>query len=48
MPEVAEKLANTGSGEPSLISTEELVAMMDSDYKHYGDIIRESGFKIDN
>jgi tripartite-type tricarboxylate transporter receptor subunit TctC len=48
LPEVAEKLANTGSGEPSLISTEELVAMMDSDYKHYGDIIRQSGIKIDN
>jgi len=48
LPEVAEKLANTGSGEPSLIATEELVAMMDSDYQHYGEIIRQSGIKIDN
>jgi tripartite-type tricarboxylate transporter receptor subunit TctC len=48
MPEVAQKLINSGSGEPSLISTEEFSAMIAQDYVRYGKIIKDTGIKVDN
>ena len=48
MPEVAQKLLNAGSGEPSLISIEEFTAMIAEDYVRYGKVIKDTGIKVDN
>ena len=48
MPDVAEKLANSASGEPSLISVEEFNAMIADDFVRYGKTIRDTGIKVDN
>lgn len=48
MPDIAEKLINAGSGEPSLISVEEFSAMIEADYVRYGKVIKETGIKVDN
>jgi tripartite-type tricarboxylate transporter receptor subunit TctC len=48
MPDIAEKLINAGSGEPSLISVEEFSAMIADDYVRYGKIIKDTGIKVDN
>ncbi|MCC6887059.1 MAG: tripartite tricarboxylate transporter substrate binding protein [Hyphomicrobiales bacterium] len=48
LPEVAEKLANTGSGEPSLVTIEQFSAMIAQDFERYGRIIRETGIKVDH
>jgi tripartite-type tricarboxylate transporter receptor subunit TctC len=48
MPDVAQKLLNAGSGEPSLISIEEFTAMIAEDYVRYGKVIKDTGIKVDN
>ncbi len=48
MPDIAQKLIDAGSGEPSLISVEEFSAMIANDYVRYGKIIQETGIKVDN
>jgi tripartite-type tricarboxylate transporter receptor subunit TctC len=47
MPDVAEKLLNTGSGEPNITTPEEFAAMISRDYENYGKVIRETGVKVD-
>ena len=48
MPDVAQKLINAGSGEPSLISVEEFSAMIAADFVRYGKTIKDTGIKVDN
>jgi tripartite-type tricarboxylate transporter receptor subunit TctC len=48
MPDVAEKLLNTGSGEPNITTPQEFAAMIRRDYENYGKIIRETGVKVDD
>ncbi len=48
MPEIAQKLINAGSGEPSLISVEEFSAMIAADFVRYGKTIKDTGIKVDN
>jgi tripartite-type tricarboxylate transporter receptor subunit TctC len=48
MPDVAQKLINAGSGEPSIVSVEEFNAMIENDFVQYGKIIRDTGIKVDN
>ena len=48
MPDIAKKLLDSGSGEPSLISVEEFNAMIADDFVRYGKTIRETGIKVDN
>jgi len=46
-PEFKERLANTGSGEPYLVTPEELTARIKSDYEKYGKLIRSIGVKVE-
>jgi tripartite-type tricarboxylate transporter receptor subunit TctC len=46
-PEIRERLANTGAGEPYLITPEELTARMHTDYEKYGKLIRSIGVKVE-
>jgi tripartite-type tricarboxylate transporter receptor subunit TctC len=46
-PEFREKLANTGSGEPYVVTPEEFSARMRSDHEKYGKLIRSIGVKLD-
>jgi len=46
-PEFKERLANTGSGEPYVVSPEELTARIKSDYEKYGKLIRAIGVKVE-
>jgi tripartite-type tricarboxylate transporter receptor subunit TctC len=48
MPDIAEKLINTGSGEPNSTTPEELAGMIRRDYESYGKVIRETGVKVDD
>jgi tripartite-type tricarboxylate transporter receptor subunit TctC len=48
MPDVARKLIDSGSGEPSIVTTEEFVAMIKRDYDRYGKAIKDAGIKVDN
>ena len=48
MPDIREKLINSGSGEPSPISVEEFSAMIANDYVSYGKTIKDTGIKVDN
>jgi tripartite-type tricarboxylate transporter receptor subunit TctC len=47
MPEVAQRLINAGSGEPSIMSIEELNAMIRRDSEQLGQLIRQIGLKVD-
>ena len=47
LPEVKQRLGDTGSGEPYVVSPEELVARIKSDYEKYGKLIRSIGMKLD-
>ena len=46
-PEFKERLANTGSGEPYLVTPEEFTARIKSDYEKYGKLIRSIGMKVE-
>ena len=46
-PEFKERLANTGSGEPYLVTPEVLTARIKSDYEKYGKLIRSIGVKVE-
>ena len=46
-PEFKEKLANTGSGEPYIVTPEELTARIKADYEKYGKLIRSIGVKVE-
>ena len=46
-PEFKDRLANSGSGEPYVVTPEEFVARMRSDYEKYGKLIRSIGMKIE-
>ena len=48
MPDIAKKLLDSGSGEPSLISVDEFNAMIADDFVRYGKTIRDTGIKVDN
>jgi tripartite-type tricarboxylate transporter receptor subunit TctC len=48
MPDVAKRLINSGSGEPSIVSDAEFKAMIKRDYERYGKAIKEAGIKVDN
>jgi tripartite-type tricarboxylate transporter receptor subunit TctC len=48
MPDVAEKLLNTGAGEPNSTTPGELAGMIRRDYESYGKVIRETGVKVDD
>ena len=45
--EFKERLANTGSGEPYLVTPEELTARIRADYEKYGKLIRSIGVKVE-
>ena len=47
LPEFKQRLGDTGSGEPYVVSSEELVARIKSDYEKYGKLIRSIGMKLD-
>ena len=47
LPEFKQRLGDTGSGEPYVVSPEELVARIKSDYEKYGKLIRSIGMKLD-
>ena len=46
-PEVVQKLAASGSGEPSLVSNEDFQARIRNDYDKYGKVIRAIGAKME-
>ena len=46
-PEFKERLANSGSGEPYIVTPEEFVARIRSDHEKYGKLIRSIGIKIE-
>jgi tripartite-type tricarboxylate transporter receptor subunit TctC len=46
-PEFRERLANTGSGEPYVVSPEEFSARIRSDHEKYGNLIRAIGLKLE-
>ncbi len=46
-PEFKERLANTGSGEPYLVTPEALTDRITRDYEKYGKLIRAIGVKVD-
>ncbi len=46
-PDFKERLANTGSGEPYVVTPEELTARIKSDYEKYGKLIRAIGVKVE-
>jgi tripartite-type tricarboxylate transporter receptor subunit TctC len=46
-PGFKEKLGTTGSGEPYLVSNQELTARMTRDHEKYGKLIRAIGVKVD-
>ena len=46
-PEFKERLANTGSGEPYMVSPEEFTARIKTDYEKYGKLIRSIGVKVE-
>ena len=48
MPDVAQKLLNTGSGEPNITTAGELAGMIRRDYESYGKVIKETGVKVDD
>ena len=47
LPEFKDRLAKTGSGEPYVVSPEELIARIKSDYEKYGKLIRSIGMKVE-
>ena len=47
LPEFKDRLAKTGSGEPYVVSPEELTARIKSDYEKYGKLIRSIGMKVE-
>jgi tripartite-type tricarboxylate transporter receptor subunit TctC len=47
IPEVGQRMINTGSGEPYVTSLEEFAALMQRDYERYGKVIKEIGLKVD-
>jgi tripartite-type tricarboxylate transporter receptor subunit TctC len=47
-PEVAARLAATGSGDPYITTPEEFIALLRRDYEKYGKVIRETGTKVDD
>ena len=47
LPEFKERLGNTGSGEPYVVTPEELTARIKSDYEKYGKLIRSIGVKVE-
>ena len=46
-PQVAQRLLNSGSGEPSIMSLEEFTAMIRRNNEQLGEIIRQIGLKVD-
>jgi tripartite-type tricarboxylate transporter receptor subunit TctC len=46
-PEVIQKLATTGSGEPFITTPEEFRALIKSDYEKYGKVIKALGLRIE-
>jgi tripartite-type tricarboxylate transporter receptor subunit TctC len=47
IPEVGQRLINTGSGEPFVTTPQEFAALMRRDYERYGKVIKEIGLKVD-
>jgi tripartite-type tricarboxylate transporter receptor subunit TctC len=47
-PEVAERLINSGSGEPSITTAEQFAKMIRDGYEKYGKLIKDTGVKVDN
>jgi tripartite-type tricarboxylate transporter receptor subunit TctC len=47
LPEVAEKLAAAGAGEPLITTDEEFAARIRSDREKFGKIIRSMGVRVD-
>ena len=46
-PEVGQRLASTGAGEPFAASLEEFAALIRADHERYGKIIKDLGIKVD-
>jgi tripartite-type tricarboxylate transporter receptor subunit TctC len=46
-PEFRERIANTGSGEPYIVTPEQFAARIKADYDKYGTLIRAIGVKIE-
>jgi len=46
-PELRERLANTGSGEPYTVAPDAFAARIKADYEKYGTLIRSIGVKIE-
>ena len=47
-PEVGERLANSGSGDPYITTLAEFAGLMRRDFEKYGKVIRETGTKVDD
>src|SRR5437870_5916131 len=46
-PDIAEKLAAAGSGEPYVTTVSEFLARIRSDYERYGKLIKDAGLAVD-
>ena len=46
-PDIAEKLAAAGSGEPYVTTVSEFLARIRSDYARYGKLIKDAGLAVD-
>jgi tripartite-type tricarboxylate transporter receptor subunit TctC len=47
LPEVVDKLAASGSGDPYLTTPEQFAARMRADFARYGKVIRETGLRVE-
>jgi tripartite-type tricarboxylate transporter receptor subunit TctC len=47
MPDVKQRLVNSGAGEPFITTPEEFAALIRSDYESYGKVIKAIGLKVD-
>jgi tripartite-type tricarboxylate transporter receptor subunit TctC len=48
LPEVSERLAATGSGDPYITTLAEFAGLIRRDFEKYGRVIRETGTKVDD
>jgi tripartite-type tricarboxylate transporter receptor subunit TctC len=48
LPEVGERLAASGSGDPYITTLAEFAELMRRDYEKYGKVIRDTGAKVDD
>jgi tripartite-type tricarboxylate transporter receptor subunit TctC len=47
MPQVKERLASSGAGEPFITTPQEFEALIRADFARYGEVVKSIGFKVD-